>query len=89
MRQYVATMALEELGRPIIVASPRPSAEDAMESDCWKSMPIDELWKLHQQVIDALTNQMAAQQAAFESRLRKVELQPHWLSAQFLSTQKH
>jgi hypothetical protein len=79
-------MALEELGGSIIVAFPIRRPE--MESDCWKSMPVDELWKLHQQVTDALNDQIAAQQAAFEGRLRKIELHPHWLSAQFRSAKK-
>jgi hypothetical protein len=60
-----------------------------MESNCWKSLRVDELWRLHQQVADALNDQMAAQQAAFEGRLRKVELQPQWLSAQLRSAKKY
>jgi hypothetical protein len=81
-------MALEELGRPTIVAFPRPSARNAMESDCWKSMSIDELWDLHRRVTDALKDRMAAQQAAFEARLDKIELQPRLLSAQLRSGRK-
>jgi hypothetical protein len=80
-------MALGELGCPNIIAFV-PSAGNAMESDCWKSPSVDELWELHRQMTDALNDQFAAQQAAFEGRLRKVELQPQWLSAQFRSAKK-
>jgi hypothetical protein len=59
-----------------------------MQSDRWKSMPVDELWELHQQVVDALDERIAAQQAAFEGRLREVGLQSHLLSAKFRSAKK-
>ena len=59
-----------------------------MQSDSWKSMPVDELWELHQQVTDALNDRIAEQQAAFEDRLREVELQPRLLSAQLRSGKK-
>ena len=52
-------------------------------------MPVDELWELHQQVVDALDDRIAEQQAAFEDRLREIELQPQWLSAQLRSAKKY
>jgi hypothetical protein len=59
-----------------------------MESNHWKSMSIDELWNLHQELAAVLSDRIAAEQARLEKRLRKVELKPRLLSAQLQSGKK-
>jgi DNA-binding protein H-NS len=45
-----------------------------MESNALKSMSIDELWNLHQEVLAKLSHETAAEKARLEERLRKIEL---------------
>ena len=44
-----------------------------MESNTFKSMSIDELWTLREQVASILANRIAVEQAKLEERLRKIE----------------
>jgi DNA-binding protein H-NS len=44
-----------------------------MESDTFKSMSIDDLWTLREQVVAALVDRIAEEQAKLEERLRKIE----------------
>jgi DNA-binding protein H-NS len=45
-----------------------------METNHLKSMPLEELWKLHEELIVRLGSRLAAEKAKLEKRLR--ELQP-------------
>ena len=44
-----------------------------MESNAFKSMSIDELWSLHEQVVTTLTGKIADEKAKLEERLRRIE----------------
>ena len=43
-----------------------------MENSDLKSMPIDELWQLHQQVAAKLARELASEKARLEERLHKL-----------------
>jgi hypothetical protein len=64
------------VGWPIIVTSPRPSAGDVMRRKRWKSMSVDELWTIHEEITAILSDKIAAEKVALRERLRKAELQP-------------
>jgi DNA-binding protein H-NS len=44
-----------------------------MESDTFKSMSIEDLWTLREQVAAILANKIVAEQARLEALLRKIE----------------
>ncbi len=44
-----------------------------MESNTFKSMSIDELWGLREQVASILADRITAEQAKLEEQLRKIE----------------
>jgi DNA-binding protein H-NS len=44
-----------------------------MESDSLRSISIDELWSLHEQVISTLVRRIAEEKAKLEARLRMLE----------------
>ncbi|WP_024511672.1 H-NS histone family protein [Bradyrhizobium sp. ARR65] len=44
-----------------------------MEAKDFKSMSIDELWKLHEQVSSLLAHRISEEKARLEERLRKIE----------------
>jgi DNA-binding protein H-NS len=44
-----------------------------MESNAFKSMPIDELWRLHEQVTSTLARRIAEEKAKLEERLSRIE----------------
>jgi DNA-binding protein H-NS len=44
-----------------------------MESNTFKSMSIDDLWILREQIASTLADKIAADQARLEERLRKIE----------------
>jgi hypothetical protein len=56
-----------------------------MKSNHWKSMSIDELWTVHEEVAAILSDKIAAKKAALKEQLRKVELRPGLFSAQLRS----
>lgn len=43
-----------------------------MKSGYLKSMSMDELWKLHESIVEELSHKMAAERAMLEDRLRRL-----------------
>ena len=56
-----------------------------MGNNDWKSMSVDQLWTVHQEITAILTDKIAAERAALEERLREAELQPDQLSTHLRS----
>ena len=48
-----------------------------METKDLKSMPLEELWKLHEEMIVVLGSQLVAEKAKLEERLRQLQRQDH------------
>jgi hypothetical protein len=42
-----------------------------------KSMPLEELWKLHEEVVALLGRQLVAEKAKIDERLRQLQRQDH------------
>jgi len=51
--------------------------EGPMETNDLKSMPLEELWKLHEEVIVLLGSRLAAERTKLEERLRQLQPQDH------------
>jgi DNA-binding protein H-NS len=51
--------------------------EGPMETNDLKSMPLEELWKLHEEVIVRLGSQLVAEKAKLEERLHQLQPQDH------------
>jgi DNA-binding protein H-NS len=51
--------------------------EDPMETNDLKSMPLEELWKFHEEVIVQLGSKLVAEKAKLEQRLRQLQPQDH------------
>ena len=51
--------------------------EDPMETNDLKSMPLEELWKLHEEMVVVLGSQLVAEKAKLEERLRQLQPQDH------------
>ncbi|WP_024516278.1 H-NS histone family protein [Bradyrhizobium sp. Tv2a-2] len=47
-----------------------------MKSDDFKSLSMDELWRLHEQVEAELTRKIATEKATLEDRLRRLAVSP-------------
>ena len=48
-----------------------------METKDLKSMPLEELWKLHEEMVVVLGSQLVAEKAKLEERLRQLQRQDH------------
>jgi DNA-binding protein H-NS len=48
-----------------------------METNDLKSVPLEELWKLHEEVIVLLGSKLLAEKAKLEERLRQLRPQDH------------
>ena len=55
----------------------RGTREGPMETNDLKSVPLEELWKLHEEVIVLLGSKLLAEKAKLEERLRQLRPQDH------------
>jgi DNA-binding protein H-NS len=51
--------------------------EDPMKTNDLKSVPLEELWKFHEEVIVQLGSKLVAEKAKLEERLRQLQPQDH------------
>jgi DNA-binding protein H-NS len=53
-----------------------------MQSDRWKSMSVNELWTVHEEITAILREKIEAEKADLEEQLHELEPQPRSRSAQ-------